>query len=456
MDVRRMESWVSRLLDADDRFSGIGLKDYARAIPRIDALNLSKGAPVLVRCDVDVKIVEGRVRDDARLRSAMETLNHCIGRGWKTVIFGHIGRDPELSLGPVAERFSELLGKDVKFVEDWTDGEAVKAGVYRAVSRAGAGDVLLLENTRRHDIERALWYPEKRTKETVERFLSMARGFRRMGKAFVNEAIASSGRDMSSCIVPAAMDRVALGFFYHRELEQHLVGASDADMVIFSGLKMDKLDDLLGVVRRGKVKSVITAGALAMALKKAHARMEGKDFCIGKAETEEGEEYYISPERVEQAMNILSLGRSKGVRFVVPQDFVLDDGSVSESIPAGKAQLDIGPRTREAVREELNRFLRGSGNGPGRPVVFHNGVFGKFEEPAFGEGTRWFMEQLRLLKEGGARVYVGGGEGAEALRKYGDESWVNHAFSCGGTVLTAMAGEPIPPLKALAMRCGQS
>jgi phosphoglycerate kinase len=85
------------------------------------------------------------------------------------------------------------------------------------------------------------------------------------------------------------------------------------------------------------------------------------------------------------------------------------------------------------------------------PVVFHNGVFGKFEDPKFEEGTRRFIAQLKRMHDAGIEVYIGGGEGGTALEKYGQPDWVTHVFTAGGTVLNALGGEPVPYLVALKM-----
>jgi phosphoglycerate kinase len=82
-------------------------------------------------------------------------------------------------------------------------------------------------------------------------------------------------------------------------------------------------------------------------------------------------------------------------------------------------------------------------------VVFHNGVFGMFEDPRFEAGTRKFVEQFKRLQDAGAKVYVGGGEGGTALEKYGQPDWVTYCFTAGGTVLNALGSEPVPYLVAL-------
>jgi len=452
-DAAAMKAWLSDILDAGGAMRPEG---YVRSIPRVDTLDLPPGTPVLVRCDLDVKVTSNHVTDDTRLLSCLETLRHCMKQGWRAIVIGHVGREPELTLRPVAEPLSELLGKDVAFLEEWMDEKGLLPAVHEAVKAQKDGSVLVLENTRRHAIERALWKPPEDMDALAKRMLSFSAGFRRLSSVFVNEAIAASSKDASSCVVPFAMDHVALGFHFHRELAGHFAGAMDAQLLVFSGAKMDKLDDLLGIVKRGHARVVITAGALAMALKKAEARMRGTDFCIGKAEKEENamEKFYVPPERVAQAEEILREAAAHGVRFVMPCDFVLDDRSIVERIPPDGLQMDVGPRTKEAMEREVSRFIGSFGRNDGGAAVFHNGVFGKFEDPRFEAGTAWFMGQLRRMGQAGIRVYVGGGEGGEALRRYGSPSWVAHDFSCGGTILTAMAGEAVAPLKAMSMACG--
>jgi phosphoglycerate kinase len=460
-DVEGMKSWLERLLNSEDDFSGMAPEEYLKLIPRVDGLQLLPGTPVLIRCDVDVKVKDGKIGDDSRLKSALETLNYCIQKGWKVIIFGHIGRDPELTLRPVAKRFSELLDREVVFLTDWLDEDrcGLLPEVFEKVSELGDGGVILLENTRKYSIERALWKPDmSEIDETARKFGSIAADFRKVSNVFINEAIASSNRDMSSCILPFSMDKIALGFFFHSEVEKHFPAVRDGELVVFSGLKINKLDHLLGIVKRGKVKFVIAAGAISMALKKAQAEMEGKQFSIGKAEDErfKDEKYYISPERVRQAVEILNVGLSNGVKFAIPEDFILDDRSVSESIPPERMQLDIGPKTMEKIEKVIDKFIefsRDKRENGSQAVAFHNGVFGRFEEPEFEKGTKWFMGQLKRMSDSSVRVYVGGGEGAKALKKYGDAGWAEHVFTCGGTILTAMTDEPVPPLKALAMKC---
>jgi phosphoglycerate kinase len=198
---------------------------------------------------------------------------------------------------------------------------------------------------------------------------------------------------------------------------------------------------------------VFTAGSLACGLKKAAAQLEGRDFPIGVAEdpAHADKPYYIPAARLEQARKMIAEGRAKGIEFVIPVDFVLQDGRVSQTIGPADQQFDVGPATGELFQRKVGEFLDKTKRS-GRPAVaFHNGVLGMFEDPRFEEGTRRFMAQLKRMHDAGIRVYVGGGEGGKALEKYGKPDWVTHNFTAGGTVLNALGSEPVPYLVSLWM-----
>ena len=148
---------------------------------------------------------------------------------------------------------------------------------------------------------------------------------------------------------------------------------------------------------------------------------------------------------------MLSEGRAKGIRFVLPVDFVLQDGRVSETIGPGNQQFDVGPASSELFANTVSRIIEKHRNDKPPAVVFHNGVFGMFEDPRFEEGTRKFVAQLKRMKDAGLKVYIGGGEGGTALEKYGQPDWVTYTFTAGGTVLNALGSEPVPYLVALKM-----
>lgn len=437
------------------------LEEYLAAISRLDALgDLPNGTAVLVRGDVDAKPGATIGEGDIRLRSMVDTLAFGRQRRWKQIVFGHIGRKPEGSLKTVAKRMGELLNMEVPLVTDWLDDgtNCVTEKAAATIAGAAAGSVMVLENTRRYAIERVLWEATpadaERLAEPLSRFAnSLAE---KLARVYVNEALSAGSLDTSTTVVPLAMDRVALGLYVAGEFDGPMRRCLAAQLVVFSGLKTDKLDDLQAMIDRGTIRWVFTAGSLAMALKKAAAELAGQSFSLGVAEdpAHRDKPYFIESARIAQAKKMLDDGRGKGIRFVLPVDFVLQDGRASETIGPGDQQFDVGPKTSQLFAKEIGAFIAET-KASGKPAVaFHNGVFGMFEDARFEEGTRQFISQLKRMKDAGIEVYVGGGEGGAALERYGRPDWVTHTFTAGGTVLNALGSNPVPYLQALAMRRG--
>jgi len=452
-----MQRWLGRLMGAAADSPRLSLKGFLEGIGRLESLaDVPSGTPVLVRGDTDCKPGEKVGKGDIRLRSMAETLNYGRGKGWIQVIFGHIGRDPKGSLDKVRARLAEILRCDVGFIADWLDPQSatILDAVPEAIRSAAPGSVILLENTRKYEIETLLWKAKPDgIGSLAPKLARLANEFAgKVARVYVHEAFSAGSLDSSSVVVPAAMDRVALGKYEAGEFWGPLMECLEAQLVISSGLKIDKLDDLTAMIDRGKVRWVFTAGSLAMGLKKAAAELDGQTFSMGVPEdpAHKDKPYYIPPARIEQAKKLIAEGRQKGIRFVMPVDFVLQDGRVSETIGPQDQQLDVGPATGAHFEAKIGEFLAEAK--AYRPAVaFHNGVFGMFEDSRFEEGTRRFTAQLKRMKDAGVKVYVGGGEGGKALEKYGKEDWVTHNFTAGGTVLNALGSEPVPYLVALWM-----
>jgi phosphoglycerate kinase len=313
--------------------------------------------------------------------------------------------------------------------------------------------VIMLQNTRKYDIERVLWKAKSADlPKLAEKLARLANELaEKVAKVYLHEAFSAGSLDASSMIVPAAMEKVALGKYLAEQFEGPLRDCLGAQMVIFSGLKTDKLDDLEAIIHRGKVRLVLTAGSLAMALKKAAAEIEGQDFPLGVSEdpAHGDKPYFIARGRIEQAKQMIAAGRAKGIQFVMPVDFVLQDGKVSTAIGPGDQQFDIGPASSALFEETVSKFIRQHKHDRPPAVVFYNGVFGMFEDPRFEGGTKNFVAQLKRMTEAGIKVYVGGGEGGAAVDKYGKEDWITYCFTAGGTVLNALGSEPVPYLVSL-------
>ena len=440
----------------------LSLADYLKAIPRLESLSdLPSGTTVLVRGDVDAKPGPTLGDGDIRLRSMQETLDFGRRKEWKQVIFGHCGRKekdkPIGSLDKVAKRLGEILGCEVSVIGDWLDDATgtINDAAAARIKAAAPGSVLMLENVRGYDLETVLWKAkEEDLSKLAPRLATLANSLaEKVGNVYVNEALSAGSLDASSTIVPLAMKRVALGKYIAREFEQPMMECLKAKLVVFSGIKIDKLDDLEAMIDRGTISTIFSAGSLAMSLRKAAAKLEGKEFCLGVAEdpAHKDKPYYIPPERVEQAQRMLAAGKQHGIEFVLPIDSVLADGSITDALKPTDQQFDVGPKTSDLFAAKIGEFIEKNKANPKNAVAFHNGVFGMFEDPRFESGTKAFISQLKRLKDAGHPVYIGGGEGGTALEKYGQPDWVSHCFTAGGTVLNALGSAPVPYLQALSM-----
>ncbi|HEX3601659.1 MAG TPA: phosphoglycerate kinase [Lacipirellulaceae bacterium] len=448
---KEMSAWCEKLLAGSAAEPNLTLSDYIRAIPGMASLqDVPSGTAVLVRGDVDAKPGANIGDGDIRLRSMVDTLQFGQTRGWKQIVFGHIGRKPEGSLNKVAKRLGEIMKCDVPLIADWLDESTmtILPAAQLQIAAAKPGAILMLENTRKYDIERALWKAKSADVPKLSSNLAkLANEFAdKLGKIFIFEAFSAGSPDACSVVVPAAMSKVALGEYVTHEFTQPLMRCLDAQLVVFSGLKADKLDDMEAMINRGKITRVIAAGALSGALRKAAAQLDGKECCLGIAEDPNKKDLpiYVPESRLEQARKMIAEGRKKGIKFFLPVDFVIQGGSVVDNLKPSDEQFDVGPKTNALFEEAVGEFLKLGG-----AVAFYNGVFGMFEDPRFEGGTKRFIPQIKRMTDSGVEVYVGGGEGGAALEKYGQENWATHVFTAGGTVLNALGSEPVPYMVAL-------
>ena len=452
-DDHEMQAWCEMLLAGRKAAPTWELSDYLNTIPGLNSLaDIPAGTKVLVRGDIDAKPGPQVGEGDIRLRSMVQTVAFGRKRGWKQIIFGHIGRQPEGSLSKVAARLGDLLECEVPLVTDWLNESQLKVqeAATHQIDTAAEGSVIMLENTRRYEVERALWKAGRNDLQALAPRLARFANHmaEQVARVYVHEALSAGSLDTSSTVIPAAMDRVALGDYVAGEFRGPMMRCLDTELVVFSGLKIDKLDDLEAMIGGGKIKHVFAAGSLAMALRKAIAELDGQHICIGVAEdpAHNDQPYFIPRGRVAQAKKMVMDGRNRGIEFVVPIDSIVADGTAKLELEPGDQQFDIGPKSTALFEDKIGQFLAEGVEGK---VAFYNGVFGMFEDPRIEEGTRKFIRQLKRLTDAGVAVYVGGGEGGKALEKYGEPDWVTHVFTAGGTVLNVLGREPVPYLVVL-------
>ena len=431
---------------------GADIEERLAQIPTIDSLgDLPSGTPVWIRADLDVPDRDGIIGDDPRLASLHETLQYGREHGWRMLLIGHRGRTRDRTLEYVYQKLKATEAGCGPFIRDWFDehAETLTGVAVKGVESLKPGEFLVFENARKYDFEMRLWTAiEEQLGLVADYFERIAAAFRQGATVYVNEAIAAGNKDFSTTALPLAMGRAALGIFARRELAEHAVRAREAGLICFSGMKLDKLKHLLGIVQRGCVEVVLAGGSLAMALRKAQGEIDGKEVSIGGA-GEDGnkeEKAYVPPSAVEKARQVLLEAKARGVRVILPIDFVVEDGSVVSDLRPEHWQRDIGPATRQLF-DTAARTWAGTTR---RKIAFHNGVMGQFENSSFAAGTQALVATLKALHEQGIAVYVGGGEGRAALERFGSLDDVTHAFTAGGTVLSCLADKPLPFLEALA------
>ncbi len=390
----------------------------------IDELELEEKR-VLIRCDFNVpQDDDGTITDDARIQAALPTIRKAINENARVVLCSHLGRpkgkgfEQKYSMQPVAGRLSELLKREVIVPHDIDDPHTVNLIENLNTNR----QIVLLENLRFHP-------GEKKYDAEFARYLASLADF------YVNDAFGTAHRPDTSVygvVQHFKRDAKAGGYLIKRELE-NLGGLFDKPprpfWAVLGGAKVsDKLAILHALVER--VDGVIIGGAMAYTFLKA----QGVE--VGSSRVEE--------ELVEQAGEILSKAKGRGVEVRLPLDHVVVDkfedvsGSVTDGveIPSGKMGLDIGPRTRQSFMMALLKAK----------TIFWNGPMGVFEREAFAQGT---MEVAHAIASSSARSVVGGGDSASAVRQAGLLDKITHVSTGGGASLELLEGKPLPGVEAL-------
>ncbi len=379
------------------------------------------GKNALVRVDFNVPLKDGKVDDNTRIDSALDTIDYLIREEARVILMSHLGRpggspSEELRMDPVAEELAELLGKEVKKVDDCIGPE-----VEKAVESMEDGDVLLLENTR--------FYPGE--KENDPEF---ARKLAAPADVFVNDAFGAAHRAHASTAGVAEYLPAVAGFLMQREINSLGEAMENPESPYAAIIGGAKISDKMSVIKNllGKCDQLLLGGGIA------NTFLLAQGFEVGDSLVEE--------DKTELAQEILSEAESRSVEVLLPEDVVIaekcEEGVESRvvdrsEVPAGWQILDIGgPRTLERYTEAIKNAR----------TVTWNGPLGVFEIDAFAEGT---MQVARALAESEAYKVVGGGESAAAIRKAGVEEEMSHVSTGGGASLTFFEGEPLPGVEIL-------
>ncbi len=387
------------------------------AILPLTALDL-KGRKALVRCDFNVPLDGTRIADPSRIDATLDTIRHILAHGGTAVLCSHLGRPkertPELSLKPVADYLTQVLGQKVALAPD-----CIGDITGRMVRELLPGQALLLENLRFH-----------REEEANDR--DFAHELARGKDAYVNDAFGTAHRAHASTVgVTRHLSQRAAGFLMMRELEALRVLTENPAHPYVAILGGAKVSDKIGVIRNllTKVDAILIGGAMA------YTFLRAKGVPVGKSRVEE--------DKLDLARDLMTEAAKGKVRFVLPLDHVCapspdagDQARQAAEIPDDLMGLDIGPATVEEFIAAIS----------GAKTVVWNGPLGLFEQPAFAHGTLAVGE---ALANSGAHSVLGGGDTAAAVAGQPWSAKFSHISTGGGATLEYLEGRELPGVKAL-------
>ena len=386
-----------------------------------------KGKRVLVRCDFNVPMKDGKITNDKRIVAALPTIQKLIKDGGKVILCSHLGKpkngpEEKFSLAPVAERLSELLGQKVVFAnDDNVVGENAKA----AVAAMQDGDVVLLQNTRFRK-------EETKNEETFSKELAS------LADAYVDDAFGSCHRAHCSTegVTKYTSPNVA-GYLIGKELSIMGKALENADRPFVAVLGGAKIEDKLNVINNllEKVDTLIIGGGMAFTFLKA------KGYEVGKSLLDES--------KIDYCKDMMGKAAQKGVKLLLPIDTVCAagfpdpiDGPVettvvdSDKIPADMEGLDIGPKSRELFADAVKSAK----------TVVWNGPMGVFENPTLAQGT---LAVAQAMADSEAVTIIGGGDSAAAVEQMGLGDKMTHISTGGGASLEFLEGKTLPGVACL-------
>ncbi len=376
---------------------------------------------VIIRCDFNVPIKEGKIIDDTRIKASLETINYCLEHNAKVILMSHLGRVKEEAdlakndLKPVAERLSTLLNKEVKFISV-TRGEALE----NAINEMQPQDVILMQNTRYEDLD-----GKKESSNDAE----LGAYWASLGEIFINDAFGTIHRAHASNVGIATHLPSAFGFLIEKELTalKTLDNPEHPFVVVLGGAKVK---DKIGVIENlvTKADKILIGGGMAFTFLKA----EG--FNIGTSLLDE-ESLDFCTEMLKKHSNkiILPVDVAVTTEYSETEEYKVKD--INE-LAYNEMGLDIGPKTLEIFEKNLLSAK----------IVVWNGPLGVYEFNKYKESTD---KLLKYLVENNIKTILGGGDIVAAASTAGYKDKVYHASTGGGATLEYLEGKELPGIVAV-------
>ncbi|MCF7629810.1 phosphoglycerate kinase [[Ruminococcus] lactaris] len=391
----------------------------------VDDINV-KGKRVLVRCDFNVPLKDGKITDENRLVAALPTIKKLIADGGKVILCSHLGKPkgepkPELSLAPVAVRLSELLGQEVKFA---ADPEVVGSNAKAAVEAMKDGEVVLLENTR---------YRAEETKNGE----AFSKDLASLCDVFVNDAFGTAHRAHCSNVgVTEYVDTAVVGYLMQKEID--FLGNAVENPVrpfvaILGGAKVaDKLNVISNLLE--KCDTLIIGGGMAYTFLKAQGKEIGKSL-VDDSKIDYCNEMMAKAEKLGKKL-LLPVDAVVSADFPNPIDAPIEVENVSvDNIPVDKEAMDIGKETAALYADAVKTAK----------TVVWNGPMGVFENPTLAAGT---IAVAKALADTDATTIIGGGDSAAAVNQLGFGDKMSHISTGGGASLEFLEGKELPGVAA--------
>lgn len=387
----------------------------------VDDINV-KGKRVLVRCDFNVPLQDGKITDENRLVAALPTIKKLIGEGGKVILCSHLGKPkgepkPELSLAPVAVRLAELLGQQVSFAPD---ANVVGENARAAVAAMKDGDVVLLENTR---------YRAEETKN-VDTF---SKELASLCDVFVNDAFGTAHRaHCSNEGVTKYVSTAVVGYLMQKEIDFLGNAVNNPERPFVAILGGSKVSSKISVINNllDKVDTLIIGGGMAYTFMKALGEEVGNSL--------------LEADYLEYAKEMMDKAEKKGVKLLIPVDTVVAREFSNDAeyktvgrggIEAGWQGLDIGEKTCKLYADAIKNAK----------TVVWNGPMGVFEFSNFAKGT---IAVAKALAEIDATTIIGGGDSAAAVNILGFGDKMTHISTGGGASLEFLEGKELPGVAA--------